>query len=291
MVESGSTRSPVPAGAFPMSVAVEPQISPIEAYERYIVRSLLGPWSRDLVARALLIEGGRYLDLACGTGIVGRTLGEEVLGPGWLCGLDVSPGMLAKAESLSDGLEDRGWALEWHEGCACSLPFADQAFDQVLCQQGLQFFPDPSKALREVQRVLRPGGRLVASVWGALQGNPFYTVIDHLVSRHLAKGALARPFALSDTEKLRGLAQGAGLQDVGVWAVPLTVSADEPERFAAMCLRGATAVLPEFAALSEILRQDVMERMNGDLEELVRPFRKGNALEFGTLANVLTARA
>nr|WP_296751269.1 methyltransferase domain-containing protein [Thioalkalivibrio sp.] len=274
-----------------MSVAPEVQISPIEAYERYIVRSLLGPWSRDLVARAVAIQGGRYLDLACGTGIVGRSLSEQVPEPGWLYGLDVSPGMLAKAESLSEGLEERGWVLEWHEGCACSLPFVDQAFDQVLCQQGLQFFPDPSTALREVQRVLRPGGLLVASVWGALEGNPFYTVIDELVSRHLAKGALARPFALSDTEKLRSLAQGAGLQDVAVWAVPLTVHAEEPERFAAMCLRGATAVLPEFAALSGLLREEVMERMNGDLEELVRPFRRGKGLEFGTMANVLTARA
>lgn len=265
------------------------QISPIEAYERYIVGSLLGPWSRDLVARADLIEGGYYLDLACGTGIVSRTLGSEIPGVAWLCGLDISPGMLAKAESLSDGLEERGWVLEWHEGCACALPFPDQAFDQVLCQQGLQFFPDPLLALREIKRVLRPGGRLVASVWGALEGNPFYTVIDGLVSRHLAKGALARPFALSDRDKLYRLAKSVGLRGVSVEPVPLAVRAEEPEKFAAMCLRGATAVLPEFAALSEMLRQDVMERMNGDLEELVRPFRRGEFLEFGTLANVLTA--
>jgi len=266
-------------------------ISAIEAYERYIVHSLLGPWARDLVSRANSLRSGHYLDLACGTGIVCRTLAAACTLSGKVDGLDISPGMLAKADVLTEELPEQGWILEWHEGCACAMPFRDEAFDQVLCQQGLQFFPDPLLALREIHRVLRPAGQVVLSVWGELAGNPFYQVIDRLVSAHLAPGALHRPFALSDVDELRQLAETAGLRDIEVHAVPLPIRAEQPEEFALMCLRGATAVLPEFSDLSEILRGEVLERMREDLDALVRPFRRGSALEFGTLANVLTARA
>jgi SAM-dependent methyltransferase len=144
-------------------------ISAIEAYERYIVHSLLGPWALDLVSRANSLRSGHYLDLACGTGIVCRTLAAACTLSGKVDGLDISPGMLAKADALTEELPEQGWILEWHEGCACAMPFRDEAFDQVLCQQGLQFFPDPLLALREIHRVLVPGGLLYVSepvYWG-----------------------------------------------------------------------------------------------------------------------------
>lgn len=273
-----------------MNAEPEAPISAIEAYEHYVVRSLMLPWSRDLIARSEPVDAGHYLDLACGTGIVSRTLAAAAPGTGRLCGLDISPGMLAKAEALADDIEERGWVLEWHEGCACSLPFPDECFDRVFCQHGLQFFPDPLGALKEVRRVLKPGSLFAASVWGNLDANPFYAVIDRLVSTHLAPGALALPFSLSDKNRLRELARSAGFDDIHVEPVPMQIEADEPERFSAMCLRGATAVLPEFAALSANLRQDVLDRLYGDVDELVSPFRQGDRLRFGTLANVLVAR-
>ena len=74
--------------------------------------------------------------------------------------------------------------VEWHEGSAVELPFADAAFDVVLCQQGLQFFPDKPGALRDMNRVLRPGGRLVLSVWGPLERSPGFAVLVEALTRH-----------------------------------------------------------------------------------------------------------
>jgi ubiquinone/menaquinone biosynthesis C-methylase UbiE len=260
------------------------QISPIEAYERYIVRNLFLPWTQDLIARAQPLTGTRVLDLACGTGIVSRTLAVQEQREMNLVGLDISPSMLAKAEALADEMDIR---VQWHEACATCMPFPDGFFDAVLCQQGLQFFPNPCTALREVRRILKPGGLAVFSVWGPLADNPFYGTIDALVSRHLAAGALALPFSLSDLDVLRQLAVSAGLRLVTADQPHLRIHATDPEVFAAMCIRGATAVLPEFAALTRASQHDVLDRMHADLDASVHPFRQEDKMVFDTSANVL----
>lgn len=267
-----------------MTVALPP-ISAIEAYERYIVRNLFRPWTEDLVSRAGQISATRILDLACGTGIVIRTLAPRVSAAATFTGFDISPGMLAKAEALTDELEV---PLEWQEGCATCMPFPDGAFELILCQQGLQFFPDHYTSLKELRRVLVPRGRAVVSVWGPLEQNPFYGVIDELVSSHLAEGALAAPFSLSDSGELHDLATSAGLEVVALERVNLEIHATEPRVFAAMCLRGATAVLREFAALTQAARTEVLERMHAAMDKALRHFQRKNELVFQTTANVLT---
>jgi ubiquinone/menaquinone biosynthesis C-methylase UbiE len=84
---------------------------------------------------------------------------------GKVVGLDLNPGMLAVARSLPP---PQGAMVEWREGDAGALPFAEAFFDVAFCQLGLQYFPDRSKAVREVYRVLKPGGRFVALVWRAI---------------------------------------------------------------------------------------------------------------------------
>src|SRR5712664_1454339 len=109
-----------------------------EIYERHMVPAIFGPWAVDLVKLAALIPGERVLDVACGTGIVARLAAERVGPMGRVIGLDLNAGMLTVARSASAGTEN----IEWREGNATALPFADKTFELVLCQQGLQFFPD-----------------------------------------------------------------------------------------------------------------------------------------------------
>jgi ubiquinone/menaquinone biosynthesis C-methylase UbiE len=126
-----------------------------ENYERYLVPSIFGPWAEDLVEMAALRRGERVLDIACGTGIVARTAARKLAGSGSVVGLDLSAPMLAAARAAAAA---EGMAVEWWEGSAVKLPLADAAFEVVFCQQGLQFFPDRVSALREMYRVLTPGG-------------------------------------------------------------------------------------------------------------------------------------
>jgi ubiquinone/menaquinone biosynthesis C-methylase UbiE len=203
-----------------------------ENYERYLVPSIFAPWAGDLVETATLLPGERMLDVACGTGIVARIAARKLGNTGSVTGLDASAPMLAAARAAATA---EGVVVEWREGSAVELPFADAAFDVVLSQQGLQFFPDKPSALREMNRVLRPGGRLVLSVWGPIERSPGFAVLAEALTRHVspaAGGLLASgPFGLGDAEELRALIAGADFKDITVRPAVKTLRYPSPDEF------------------------------------------------------------
>lgn len=142
--------------------------STAELYERYLVPAITALWAADLVGRAAPQPGERVLDVACGTGVVAR-LAAKTMGAGHVVGLDINAAMLAVARSRPAGPTPH---IEWLEASALEMPFPDRSFDLILCQLGLQFFPDRSRALREMLRVLVPDGRLALSVFTAIERTP-----------------------------------------------------------------------------------------------------------------------
>jgi ubiquinone/menaquinone biosynthesis C-methylase UbiE len=116
-----------------------------ENYERYLVPTIFGPWAVDLVARASPQPYERILDAACGTGAVAFEAAR-------VTGLDLNAGMLNIARA-----HDRQGTVQWQEGSVQAMPFPDEVFTLVFCQQGIQFCPDRAAALREMHRQgLRP---------------------------------------------------------------------------------------------------------------------------------------
>jgi ubiquinone/menaquinone biosynthesis C-methylase UbiE len=156
-----------------------------ELYERYMVPGIARLWAADLVERAVPKPGERVLDVACGTGIVAR-LAAAAMGADHVAGLDINKGMLAVARSRSAG---SGLTIEWHEASALDLPFQDSSFDLILCQLGLQFFPDQPRALREMIRVLVPDGRLAFSVFTAIERTPLTNALAAALDRYLGPQA------------------------------------------------------------------------------------------------------
>ena len=104
--------------------------------------------------------------------------------------------------------------IEWREGAAESLPFPDQSFDAVVSQFGLMFFMDRRQALREMLRVLAPGGRLVVAVWDSLETMPAYAaevaLLEQTAGRQAAD-ALRAPFVLGNRQHLATLFSEAGV--------------------------------------------------------------------------------
>ncbi|TMJ80573.1 MAG: methyltransferase domain-containing protein [Alphaproteobacteria bacterium] len=141
--------------------------SAAELYQRYLVPAITTKWAEDIVYRAQLRTGEEVLDLACGTGVVTRLVARK-LTPGHVTGLDLNAGMLAVARSVPT----EGAPINWMEGSALDLPFPPDRFDVVLCQLGLQFFPDQPRALREMRRVLRERGRAALSVYSPIERTP-----------------------------------------------------------------------------------------------------------------------
>src|SRR5512134_2443995 len=143
------------------------QIDAATAYEALFVPALFGQWTPRVADAAQIERGQRVLDVACGTGVLAREAVARTGSTGQVAGLDPVPGMLVVAKQLAP-------SVEWREGVAELLPFADRAFDAVVSQFGLMFFTDRHRALREMLRVLTPGGRLAVAVWDSLASNPAY---------------------------------------------------------------------------------------------------------------------
>jgi ubiquinone/menaquinone biosynthesis C-methylase UbiE len=189
-----------------------------ELYERYLVPAITSLWATDLVERAAPQPDERVLDLACGTGIVAR-LAATRLGAGRIVGMDINAGMLAVARSLSTAAAS---LIEWQEGSALDLPFADEAFDLIFCQLGLQFFPDRPAALGEMRRVLAPRGRIALSVFTAIERTPATHALADALDRNVGAGASQTKrseHVLSDARELRDLVTGAGFRNVVIETV------------------------------------------------------------------------
>ncbi len=201
-----------------------------EVYQRYLVPAIFGPWVPLVIQQAALLPGERVLDVACGTGVVTRLAASGVGDAGQVIGLDLNPGMLAVAGTLAP---PEGAPIEWREGDAAVLPFAARAFDVVFCQLGLQYFPDRLQALREMYRVLMPGGRLVSLVWRAVTHSPGFAALAEALERHVspAAGAVMRaPFVFGDaTGELRTLLTAAGFRTVHIGSDVRMVRFASPE--------------------------------------------------------------
>jgi len=160
-----------------------------ERYERYVARYILGPWASLLVDASQVGVGERVLDVACGTGVVARAAAERAGAAGRIVGADLNSGMIAVARSLP---VPAGAPIAWIECSALGLPLQNATMDVVLCQQGLQFFPDKALAMREMRRVLARGGRLALSVWN---GIGFTTARS--AKRSLAFSAMQLPYSFA----------------------------------------------------------------------------------------------
>lgn len=201
--------------------------SPPENYERYFVPTIGAPVADDLVRIAALRPGERVLDVACGTGTVTRFAAELVGDSGQVAGLDINPGMLGVARSVTPS----DMKIEWHEAGAESMPFPDESFDVVLCQMGLQFMPDKNAALMEMHRVLAPSGRVILNVPGPAP-EPMSAMEDALVN-HIGTEAgrfVELVFSLHDTDEIEGLLEAAGFHGIsiqaGVKSLPIPKPAD-----------------------------------------------------------------
>lgn len=199
-----------------------------ENYERFFVPVIGAPLAADLVELAELRPDERVLDVACGTGVVSR-LARAVVGDGGrVAGLDPNPGMLGVARSVTPAES----GIEWHQASAEAMPLPDEAFDAVLCQMGLQFVPDKPAALREMRRVLAPGGRLVMNVVGPAPA-PFGVLGEALV-RHVspeARGFVDVVFSLYDPAEIEGLLEDGGFRGWTIRPTTKCLRLPPPEEF------------------------------------------------------------
>ncbi|HEU4903118.1 MAG TPA: class I SAM-dependent methyltransferase [Flavisolibacter sp.] len=208
-------------------------------YDTYLGPLFFEPYAIDLVQQ---LQGNDYqsvLELACGTGRVTTHLVEKIAPGGSLQAMDLNEDMLRIAKSkLPDS------RIVWSVADAHRLPFADGQFEVVVCQFGVMFFEDKPKALREVFRVLKQGGRFYFNTWDRIEFNAVADVARQTLQQifpddppaFIEKG----PYSFFDPELIRQLLEDAGFTSIEIERVPRTSVAPSPEDVTAGFLDGTT---------------------------------------------------
>jgi SAM-dependent methyltransferase len=172
-------------------------------YETYFAPVLFEPYARELSAR-IPAGAGRLLEIAAGTGRLSRRLLENLPARTELVVTDLFEPMLDVARAHIHDSRAR-----FQQADMLELPFLDGQFDAVFCQFGLMFAPDKPLAMREMRRVLRPGGTLVLAVWDSLENNPASKRLHEMAFALMTEDPpafMARPFSMANVDELLALA-------------------------------------------------------------------------------------
>ena len=254
-----------------------------ERYERYVACYILGPWAPLLVDVAHVGVGERVLDVACGTGVVARAAAERVGPAGRVVGVDLNSTMIAVAQSLPAPV---GASIEWVAGSALDLRLRDATMDAVLCQQGLQFFPDKARAMREMRRVLARSGRLALSVWNGV--GLYNGAVGEALARFVGDAA-ALQFCASrqvpTEEELQRLATEAGFSAVDLRVSRINVRLPRLDKFTLDHL-SATPVAPVIA----IADPEAREKIGACVMKQLQRYADGDGVTYPEETHVLTAQ-
>jgi len=150
---------------------------------RDILQEMFVPVTEALVKDVAINRGESVLDVATGTGEPALSIAELVGPEGRVAGTDPVPEMVeaARREGHRRGLHNATFEVAFSE----RLPFPSGSFDVVVSRFGAMFFASPVDSFREWLRVLKPGGRMAASVWHFAERNPFHYVAAQIVERYV----------------------------------------------------------------------------------------------------------
>jgi ubiquinone/menaquinone biosynthesis C-methylase UbiE len=233
------------------------QLSFPELYEKELVGPLFRPFAELTLNEVTPKKGERVLDIACGTGIVARLAKERVGQSGKVVGVDVSAPMVAQAARIAPG-------IEWREGNAQALPLKEaEEFDVVICQQGLQFFPDRNQAVRQMSHALASGGRLALSTWRPDDELPVLLELRRIAERHL--GPIAdRRHCFGDPEALEALLREGEFDAVRSRIVSHTVRFTDGGVFARLNALALVGMSQGGKDLTDPRRNELVEAITAD---------------------------
>jgi len=131
-----------------------------EFYDRYLVPLIFAPYAEVLADRAKGLSPRRVLETAAGTGVVTEALARTLPSEVSITATDLNEPMIERGK-VRPGTE----RVRWQQADAMQLPFLDGAFDLIVCQFGVMFFPDKRASFKESLRVLTPGGTYLFVLW------------------------------------------------------------------------------------------------------------------------------
>lgn len=241
-----------------------------------------------LLEQARLESGTEVLEIACGTGSTGVEAARRVAPGGTVLMSDFADAMVdaARDRARSAGVDN----AEFEVLDAQDLGLQGARFDAVICGFGLMLMPEPVRAAGEARRVLRPGARLVLTVWAEEEANPwlaaaFRSLMDELGAPEPEEG-MPGPFALGSGERLERVLADAGFESVEVERIEMIEPHESPESWWAAVETSAGPVVAMLAALPEETRAAVRARA---LERVERYRTESGSLDLPTAFNAAVA--
>ena len=252
-------------------------------YEEQKVPAIFSPLAEATLDAVPLFDDDSILDIACGTGIVARKARERVGPSARIVGVDLNEGMIDAARNLGDS---HSQSCEWRTADVTKLPFEDGTFSVAFCQQGLQFFPDQELALREIKRVLRPGGRIALTVWS--ETSALFKALAEALRRHVNDEVAERllaPFASPGADALGSLVSEQGFGDISAQVLAVERVLGDPENAIPKEIMGTPvgpAVLERGDAVMRQIVDEVMEALSG--------YRRGSHFAYPTHTHLIRAK-
>jgi ubiquinone/menaquinone biosynthesis C-methylase UbiE len=223
-----------------------------DVYDRAWSRQL-APAQDLLMEMAGLEEGETVVELACGSGLVTRRIADAVGSHGRVVGTDLSQGMLDRAAAALQRAGIPGVELRRMDAGGLDLP--DGGFDAVLCSLGLMYVPDFGAAVGEMARVLRPGGRAVAGVWGARAACGWADIFP-IVDARVESEVCPLFFQLGTGDTLAELMEASALSEVEVRRISTQLEYASPEEALEAAFAGGPVAMA-YSRFDDAIRDEV----------------------------------
>jgi SAM-dependent methyltransferase len=235
-------------------------------YEDYLGPFLFESFAADLVRRIDWTGVSQVLELACGSGRLTRFISEQLPPAVRFTATDLNEDMISVAKTKVTSPR-----VKWAQADMQELPFANESFDWVVCQFGIMLVPDQAKALAEIFRVLKPGGKVLFNTWTDLDYNRIWAIGSAVIKSLVGKSPMERnpgPFALADQLLVEDMLRRTGFGDVKGLFVTNTGEIESAKKAAFGFLYGLPVGLfveKEKTGLLPVILQTLEERL---VEEL-----------------------
>jgi ubiquinone/menaquinone biosynthesis C-methylase UbiE len=248
---------------------------------------MFAPVTQALIEAARIARGGAVLDLATGPGEPALAIAEFVGNAGKVLGIDPVLEMVeaSRREASRRGLSNAAFVVAQAE----ALPAQTGSFDAAVSRFGVMFFPAPVGAIREMLRVLKPGGNLALAVWHFADRNPFHYTLSRVVERYVASPPPAEDapeaFRFAQPGKLRAIVSEAGAAEVSERVFQFTVRASVSlEEFWTLRTEMSESLRNKLAKLSN----DQMAGVKRETLEALRAYSKAGAVSMPAEVLIVT---